>query len=72
MTLRVMSPKDVVRMANSVDLNQTTSSLICVHTVFPGLSVRKLRIINGNAHSPSRSPNHDPDTAEILLKKRHL
>ena len=40
---RVMSPNDAGRMANSVDLDQ--SSLIWVCTVCPGVSVRKLRIV---------------------------
>ena len=39
---RNMSPKDADGMANSVDPDQTP--LIWVYTVWPGLSVRKLRI----------------------------
>ena len=42
---RVMSPNDADGMANSVDPDQTMSSLIWVCTVCPDLSVRKLRII---------------------------
>ena len=45
--LRVMHPKDVAGIANSVDPDQTAprSSLIRVYTVCPDLSVRKLRNI---------------------------
>ena len=42
-----MSPKDADGMANSVDSDQTRSSLIWVYTVCPGQSVRQLRIITG-------------------------
>ena len=40
-----MSPKDADGMANSVDPDQTRSSLIWVCTVCPGISVLKLKII---------------------------
>ena len=40
-----MGPKDADGMANSVDPDQTRSSLVWVYTVCPDLSVRKLRII---------------------------
>ena len=40
-----MSPNDADGMANSVDPDQTASSLDWVCTVCPGISVRKLRII---------------------------
>ena len=45
---RVIDPNDVDGMANSVDPDQTAprSSLIWVCTVCPGISVRKLRIVN--------------------------
>ena len=43
---RVMNPKDADGMANSVDADQTAP--IWVHTVCPGLSVPKLRIIMVN------------------------
>ena len=42
---RVMHPKDAAGIANSVDPDQTRSSLIWVCTVCPDLSVQKLRII---------------------------
>ena len=42
---RVRSPNDADGMADSVDPDQTRSSLIWVCTVCPGISVRKLRII---------------------------
>ena len=41
----VMGPKDADKMTNSVDPDQTESSLIWVYTVCPCLSVWKLRII---------------------------
>ena len=40
-----MSPNDADGMANSVDPDQTVSSLIWVCNVYPGLSIQKLRII---------------------------
>ena len=43
-----MLPKDADGMANSVNPDQTKSSLIWVCTVCPGLSVRKLRIITAH------------------------
>ena len=42
---RVMSTNDADGMANSVNPDQTRSSLIWVCTVCPGIYVRKLRII---------------------------
>ena len=43
---RVMSPTDADRMANSIWSDcSSRRNLICVYTVFPGLSVRKFRII---------------------------
>ena len=40
-----IGPKDADRMANRVDPDQIAPNLIWVYTVFPGLFVRKLRII---------------------------
>ena len=42
---RVMSPNDAEGIANSVDPDQTRSSLIWVCTVCPSISIWKLRII---------------------------
>ena len=51
---RVMSPNDADGMANSVDPDQTRSSLIWVCTVCPGRSVWKLRIITVHHYCASR------------------
>ena len=49
-----LRPKDADRTANSVDPDQTRSSLIWVYTVCSDLSVRKLRIIKvDSAHTKS-------------------
>ena len=45
-----MGPKDVDRRANSVDPDQTRSSLIWVYTVCPHLSVQKLRVITASIY----------------------
>ena len=52
-----MHPKDAVGMANNVD-PESRSSLIWVCTVWPGLSVRKLRNITVIVicHFPSYDP----------------
>ena len=58
---RVMHPKDADGLANSVDPDQTRSSLIWVCTVCPDLSVRKLRKIKLSTKVAYRNDPKFPD-----------